>query len=124
MALCHPHIASLRDRPAALQEKIFQRLFDVAEIAKFDRRERYEYEEGLKVYRNWFSVMEMAELRGELRGEQRGEERGLEQGLKRGLEEGRKEGTQKVAFQMKQNDIPVESICQMTGLSRQEVEEL
>lgn len=142
------NIASLMDRPAALQEKVFQRLFDVAEIAKFDRRERYEYEESLKVYRDWFSVMETAELRGEQRGERRGEQRGEERGLKRGLErglkqglkqgleqglnkglekgrkEGMEEGLKKVASQMKQNGIPVESICQMTGLSQQEVEGL
>lgn len=78
------NLASLMDRPASLQERVFQRLFEAAEIARFDRRERYEYEESLKVYRDWFSVMQTAELRGE----QRGLEKGLKEGLKQGLQQG------------------------------------
>ena len=48
------NLASLMERPRALQEKVFQYLFEAAEIAKFDRKERFEYEESLKNYRDWF----------------------------------------------------------------------
>ena len=40
------NLASLMERPRALQEKVFQHLFEAAEIAKFDRKERYEYADG------------------------------------------------------------------------------
>ena len=43
------NLASLMNRPPALQEKVFTHLFEAAEIAKFDRKERCEYEERQKV---------------------------------------------------------------------------
>ena len=54
------NLATLMDRPQALQERVFTHLFEVAEIAKFDRKERYEYEESLKNYRDWFKAWQKA----------------------------------------------------------------
>ncbi len=44
--------------------KKLQRLFEAAEIAKFNKQERMEYEDTLKAYRDWFSVMKTAEIKG------------------------------------------------------------
>lgn len=135
------HLASLMDRPRVLQEKVFQRLFEAAEIAKFDPQERYEYEESLKAYRDWFSVMETAEIRGEEKGFNRGWTRGLEKGMAEGLEKGMAEGIEKGmaegiekgiekgqqeerlrnAYAMKAEGIPAEVIAKITGLSLEEV---
>jgi len=41
----------LEDRPKALQEKIFTKFFEVAEISKFSKEEQTAYEESLKYYR-------------------------------------------------------------------------
>ena len=65
------HLGSLLSRPQALQDKIFERLFEVAEIAKFDRQERYEYEDSLKNYRDWYSVIETAQKKGEAAGREK-----------------------------------------------------
>ncbi len=46
------NLSRLLERPAALQERIFTRLFEAAEIAKFTPVKRMEYEESLKVYRD------------------------------------------------------------------------
>ena len=86
------NLASLMERPRALQEKVFSHLFEVAEIAKFDRKERYEYEESLKAYRDWFSVMETAEIRGHEKGFTKGLAEGLEKGMAEGREKGLAEG--------------------------------
>ena len=94
------NLASLMDRPRALQEKVFHRLFEAAEIAKFDRKERYEYEESLKVYRDWYSVMETAELRGE------------------------KRGILSTALKLKQMGLPIKDIAQATGLTEEEISSL
>lgn len=126
------HLGALMDRPAALRERVFTRLFEVAEIAKFDRKERFEYEDSLKAFRDWFSVMETAEMKGEARGFQRGIEQGIErgieqgieQGIERGIEQGRKEGLLDVALNMKKRGLPIELICQSTGLSEDEVSAL
>ena len=72
------NLSTLTERPRALQEKVFTHLFEVAEIAKFDRKERYEYEESLKNYRDRFSVMETAEIKGMEQGLTKNEARNLE----------------------------------------------
>ena len=103
------NLAALMERPRVLQEKVFAHLFEAAEIAKFSRVERYEYEESLKAYRDWFSVMATAELRGE--------ERGKEKGLKEGLEKGRIEERLRNARGMKARGVDAEIIAQVTWLS-------
>lgn len=103
------NLAALMERPRVLQEKVFAHLFEAAEIAKFSRVERYEYKESLKAYRDWFSVMATAELRGE--------ERGKEKGLKEGLEKGRIEERLRNARGLKARGVDAEIIAQVTGLS-------
>ena len=103
------NLAALMERPRVLQEKVFAHLFEAAEIAKFSRVERYEYDESLKAYRDWFGVMATAELRGE--------ERGKEKGLKEGLEKGRIEERLRNARGLKARGVDAEIIAQVTGLS-------
>ena len=111
------NLAALMERPRVLQEKVFTHLFEAAEIAKFSRVERYEYEESLKAYRDWFSVMTTAELRGEERGEERGFKKGEEKGLKEGLEKGRLEERLRNARGLKARGVDADIIAQVTGLS-------
>ena len=58
-------ISLLTDRPAALRDKIFDRLFQVAEIAKFTPTELREYEDSLKAYRDLKNSLDTAEEKGE-----------------------------------------------------------
>lgn len=62
------NLSRLMERPVALQERVFERLFRAAEIASFNKQERYEYEESLKVYRDMYSVISTAEKKGEEKG--------------------------------------------------------
>ena len=107
------NLAALMERPRVLQEKVFAHLFEAAEIAKFSKGERYEYEESLKAYRDWFSVMATAELRGE--------ERGKEKGLKEGLEKGRIEERLRNARGLKARGVDADIIAQVTGLSEDDI---
>ena len=59
------NLAKLTDRPAALRDKIFDRLFQVAEIAKFTPTELREYEDSLKSYRDLKNSLDTAEEKGE-----------------------------------------------------------
>ncbi len=106
------NLATLLERPAALQERVFTRLFEAAEIAKFSKRELCEYEDSLKNFRDMYSVITTAEMKGEARGR----------------EEGRAEGElaerQKNAQRMKQKGYPLTDISEITGLSLKEIEEL
>lgn len=110
------NLSRLMERPAALQERVFRHLFEAAEIARFSRRELQEYEESLKVYRDWFSVITTAENKGLAKG--------LRKGWREGLKEGVKEGIRQVARNMKLNGMSEEQIMQATGLDEVEIESL
>ena len=98
------NMSRLLARPTALQERIFEKLFNAAEIAKFDRQEYVEYEESLKVYRDWYSVLKTAE--------------------KKGLAEGLVEGKKETALRMKTDGLDIELIARYTGLSESEINSL
>ena len=106
------NLSSLFERPRALQNRVFDRLFEAAEIAKFNPKELGEYWESLKNFRDWYSVMS-TQLK-----------KGREEGLKEGIEQGRKEECFKNAKKMKQAGIAFDVIAQVTGLSIGEIASL
>ena len=83
-------------------------MFEAAEIAKFNKQERMEYEDTLKAYRDWFSVMETAEKKGEARGEAKG----------------RAEEKYDIARNLKNCGVDTATIIKSTGLSAKEIEKL
>ena len=85
------NLASLLERPRALQNRVFDRLFETAEIAKFTKTELSEYWDSLKNFRDWYSVISTAEKKGIEIGMEKGREEGREEGRKLGREEGREE---------------------------------
>ena len=110
------NLSSLFERPRALQNRVFDRLFEAAEIAKFNPKELGEYWESLKNFRDWYSVMS-TQLK-------KGREEGLKEGLEKGLEQGRKEECFKNVKKMKQAGIAFDVIAQVTGLSIGEIASL
>ena len=117
------NLASLMERPRALQEKVFQHLFEAAEIAKFDKKERYEYEESLKAFRDMFSVIETAELKGHAKGLEEGRAEGLREGLAQGLREVERNKIS-TARKMKQLGMALADIVIVSGLSEEEIQQL
>lgn len=69
------HLDTLYERPLKLQEAVFTRLFEQAEIAKFNQKELINYEESLRNYRDWYSTMKTQLDKGIAIGEERGVER-------------------------------------------------
>ena len=53
-----------------------------------------------------------------------GLEEGLAKGLAKGREEGREEERNSIVLKMLQNNLPVQTICDVTGLSLEEVAKL
>lgn len=78
------NMATLMERPAALQEAVFHRLFEQAEIAKFNSEELHNYRESQKDFWDLYAVTETAERKGI--------EKGLAEGMAKGRAEGRAEG--------------------------------
>lgn len=98
------NLATLMERPAALQEAVFTRLFDQAEIAKFNPQDRMNYEESLKDYRDMYSVMKTQ--------------------LEKGRAEGRAEEKLANARALKDNGVPLDVIARSLGLNDEQMKEL
>ena len=62
------NLSSLFERPKALQERVFEKLFKQAEIAKYDDIERRQYEASLKEYWDYTSTMDTAHDKGVVEG--------------------------------------------------------
>ena len=118
------NLSRLSDRPKELQEKIFDRLFAEAEIAKFNREDLKNYEDSLKTYRDLKNSIDTALEQGRLEGREEGIEIGIEKGLKQGREEGKAEGILFAARQMLQAGMSAEQVSTMMNLPISEVEKL
>ena len=119
-------------RPAALRDKIFDRLFQVAEIAKFTPLELKEYEDSLKVYRDLKNSLDHAEEKGYVKGHEEGHAEGLVEGRAEGHAEGLEEGLAKglakgiimTAKKFKSMGVETAVIQKATGLTEEEIEAL
>ena len=58
----------LLERPKALQDRVFKKLFEQAEIARYSEAERRQYEESKKMFWDSYSVLKTAEMKGEKKG--------------------------------------------------------
>lgn len=98
------NLSRLDNRPAALREKIFTKLFDAAAIARFSPTELREYEDSLKAYRDIKNSLDTAKAEGRA--------------------EGRAEGKAEVAKTMMEKGMDVKIIASLTGLSEEEIKSL
>jgi predicted transposase/invertase (TIGR01784 family) len=78
------HLPNLSDRPKKLQGRVFQKLFEAAEIAKFSPEEKEEYQESLKTYRDLKNVVDTAFDEGEAKGKIAEKTANILNALKRG----------------------------------------
>ena len=114
------NLATLLDRPAALQERVFKRLFEAAEIARFTETEMKDYEESLKNLRDLGNVLDTAKEEGRKEGLKEGRKEGLEEGLK----EGEKRKSIEIARKLLASGLPEEFIAGSTGLTINEIQNL
>jgi len=75
------YLHRLQDRPIELQETIFNKLFETAEISKFTETEYIEYESSLKYYRDFMNSLVTAKEEGKIEGKIEGEKIGVEKGI-------------------------------------------
>ena len=131
------NLSRLDKRPASLKEKIFHKLFDEAQIARFTPKELHEYEDSLKAYRDIQNSIDTALRNGIEKGRadglRIGMEQGLAQGMERGLaqgrelglaqgrEQGRIEAMASLVRNMLGNGMTVEQVARLTQLTEDEV---
>jgi predicted transposase/invertase (TIGR01784 family) len=95
-------------RPKALEAGIFKRLIEIAEIAQYDETEQRDYQESLKAYWDWKSVLYTS----------------YEEGKAAGMAEGKKERDREIVRSGLMQGLAPKVIAALTGLSEAEVEQL
>ena len=135
------NLYKLTQRPKALYDKVFDRLFEEAEIARFTPQEQREYEASKMAYRDIKNSIDTAKREGKEEGLAEGIEKGLaegmEKGLAQGMEKGLAEGMEKglaqgmekgmnrkgleIAKKMLAKGMDETTITEMTGLSQEQI---
>lgn len=90
------NLSRLMERPAALQERIFTRLFEQAEIAKFSPEDQRQYEDSIKAYRDINNAINTAKT----------------------------DVKTELACKMKSKGYAIEEIAEITGLTPDQIEAL
>lgn len=111
------YMEKLETLPFKGQKALFERLEKLAKIVNLNKKEREEYEECLKVYRDNKNVWDYALKSGFNEGRELGRELGREEGR----ELGREEAMYQVARSMKERGIDPTSIIACTGLAAEVV---
>jgi predicted transposase/invertase (TIGR01784 family) len=116
------NMSRLLDRPKALQDRVFKKVFEQAEIAKFTEAERRMYVESRKDMWDNYSVMKTAHDKGHVEGREEGLAEGLEQGRAEGRAEGMTLANRENAIKMKADGMPSNLIAKYTGLTEEEID--
>ena len=110
------HIHSLGKQPQEFQQQIWDRLFEAAQIAAMNNKDRQTYIKKMNSERDrinqWEYAMEQAKAEG------------LARGMAEGKDQGKAEEKILIAKNFKNSGIPYETIAQCTGLTIEEIEQL
>ena len=109
------NLTRLLERPKALQERIFTRLFEQAEVAHFTPQERNEYVASKKEYWDSYSVVATSYNKGRAEGREEGRAEGREEERRRSVQE-----KLESARTLKANGVPLEVIVKSLHLTDDE----
>ena len=110
------NMSTLLERPAGLRDRIFGRLFDVAEYARLDDEERKNYVESMNTARDTYNQIDYALNKGIGIGREEGREEGIEIGLEKKACE--------IARNLLAMKLDIDSISKATGLTKDEISTL
>ena len=106
------NLYKLTQRPKELCDKVFDRLFEEAEIAKFTPQEVREYEASKKAYRDIKNSIDTAKNQGK------------EEGIEIGRKEGRIEANTETALRLLAMGLSAEQVAEATQLPLDIIEKL
>ena len=114
------NLSRLDNQPQSLRDKVFDRLFTQAEIAKFNPRELREYEDSRKAYRDLKNCLDTAMREGI----EKGRTEGRAEGRAEGIAEGRAEGIAIAVKAMYSNGMDVDAIAATMNMTTEKVNEI
>ena len=126
------NLSRLDNQPQSLRDKVFDRLFTQAEIAKFNPRELREYEDSRKAYRDLKNCLDTAMREGIEKGRTEGRAEGRAEGIAEcraegraeGIAEGRAEGIAIAVKAMYSNGMNVDTIAATMNMTSEKVKEI
>jgi len=98
------NISELDEIPPRLQAFLFKKIFNLAEVSNYAPKDRIQYEESLKEYRDYYNTIATAEKDARM--------------------EGRKEEKIEIAKSLITQNVDIQVIKNATGLTQTEIEEL
>jgi predicted transposase/invertase (TIGR01784 family) len=110
------HLADFDHIPDILNEPIFQKGFEIAELAHLTPRQFDTYQKSLMEYAEVKNVSDTAF--------EEGEKKGLEKGIAQGMESGEQAKAREIARALKDKEVDLEIIAVTTGLSEAEIAKL
>ena len=115
------NLSRLDERPSALKEKVFTKLFEEAEIAKFTPTELKEYEDSLKAYRDVKNSIDTALEKGREEGMAKCMAEGMEKGMAEGLAKGMEKEKIATARRLLSMGLSEEQVSTATELPLEEI---
>ena len=114
------NLYKLTQRPKELCDKVFDRLFEEAEIAKFTPQEMREYETSKMAYRDIKNSVDTAKREGiEI-----GMAKGMAKGMEKGRAEGKHEANTETAQRLLAMGLSAEQVAKATQLSLEIIKNL
>ncbi|MEY3220317.1 MAG: hypothetical protein RIT27_1674 [Pseudomonadota bacterium] len=113
------NLADFEEIPRILNEPVFQKAFEIAEVANLKPRQAQQYQKSLLDYWSNKAVVDTAHAEGFAEGLMQGKEEGIAEGIA----EGELRAKLAIATQLKAQGLSLEIIKQVTGLSQKEIEE-
>jgi len=104
--------------PHILNEPIFEKAFKISETANLTHAQWESYEKQRLDYLTLNATIETALDEGI----KKGIEQGIEQGIQQGIQQGREEERLIIAKSMRESGLTIDSIMAITGLSKQQLE--
>ena len=105
------HLKRLNRFPKKLREKVFEKMFAAAEVAKLSNEEYDEYIEDLNSYRDLQNCIDTARREGIAKG-------------RKERAKGKAERNEQIALKMLADGMSIEIVSKYTGLSVQQIEKL
>ena len=125
------NLSKLDNRPKELRDRVFDRLFEESEIAKFTPLELREYEDSKKAYRDIKNSIDTAKREGIEEGMEKGIKKGIKQGMEKGIKQGIEIGQKQeherllnTARALFASGMSLEQVKQFTGLNDEEINQI
>ena len=99
------NLSTLKERPESFQGKVFERLFELAEVKQLTKKDMEKYRKSILEYSDVRSAVSCAR----------------EEGVEKGIEKGVGIGINKVIQKCLQRNMPIEEIVFLTGYTKEQI---